>query len=137
MSGRFDDSIWPAGKWKGTPVNELPKHYLEWVAENMDNAKLVKIAANELANRGEAVPQKKEKNPIDEIGDKLYRKISFLEEKIDDLSQCIRKLMRHEGIDPGSPPQSKESQPTSRIAPSRQESYRRNEEEELSSDVPF
>lgn len=29
-------STWPWGKFKGTPIEDLPTHYIEWALENME-----------------------------------------------------------------------------------------------------
>jgi hypothetical protein len=46
----------PWGKFKGTPIHELPSSYLRWVAENVDeskdfNARVVKACDDEYQYR--------------------------------------------------------------------------------------
>lgn len=134
----YDSSIWPAGKWKGTPVDEVDTAYLIWAAEHMDNVKLRDMAANELSQRGEAVPKPRERDKMDELADRLMRKIGGLEVQVNDLASCIRKLLTGQGVNVDPQPEVKPyGVNTSREY---ERSERRREpaqERDIDPDVPF
>lgn len=94
----YDNSVWPAGKWKGTPIGDVPDQYLEWAAENMENSKLRNMASDELKERGLDVPKHREKDKTDELADRLMRKIGGLENQIAELGASVRKLLVANGV---------------------------------------
>lgn len=55
----YNNDFWQWGKWKGTPLPEVPDDYLRWAAENMTYDKAVKAAAAELEYRNIPVPKPK------------------------------------------------------------------------------
>ena len=54
--GLIVDDVWPVGKHKGTLMEDLPTHYLNWVVFESDiSGPLLNKAKNELELRGESI----------------------------------------------------------------------------------
>ena len=53
----------PIGKYKDTPIEDIPSDYLTWAVENIERADCRKIATAELERRGESAAPKPKPSP--------------------------------------------------------------------------
>jgi uncharacterized protein (DUF3820 family) len=98
----YGDSTWNYGKYKGTPIQEVPTDYLSWAAANMELRTAKTAAAKELTRRNQDVPEPKIKNEREKTADQVQYEIRKVHAVMGEITAGLNRLLIHAGLPPVS-----------------------------------
>lgn len=141
MSRNYNDDLWQFGKWKGTPIIDVPDSYLLWAAENMTYERASRAAASELQRRNLTVPKHKEVSPEAKAASDAQYQMKKMAATIHEIAIGLNRLLSANNLptintEYKSPSKGYDSEATSEMAMGVVRS-RFAGQEELDDDTPF